>query len=69
LRRVEEQGEAVELIDKVSDARELDERISESGAELEMLVDIVSNLKIDDATQRTTIIDGISAIFSRARAT
>jgi len=64
LQRVEEQGEAVELIAKVSDARELDERISESGAELEMLVDIVSNLKIDDATQRTTIIDNISAIFA-----
>ncbi|MCA9165891.1 MAG: AAA family ATPase, partial [Planctomycetales bacterium] len=33
--------------------------------ELEMLIEIVSNLKIDDATQRTTIIDNISAIFSQ----
>ena len=29
-----------------------------------MLIDIVSNLKIDDATQRTTIIDNISSIYS-----
>ena len=29
-----------------------------------MLIDVVSNLKIDDATQRTAIIDNISAIYS-----
>ena len=30
-----------------------------------MLIEIVSNLKIDDATQRTAIIDNISAIFAQ----
>jgi hypothetical protein len=50
---------------KVTDAKQLDERIGESARELEMLIEIVSNLKIDDATQRTAIIDNISAIFTQ----
>ena len=47
-----------------ADAKKLEESITESANELEMLIDIVSNLKIDDATHRTTIIDNISAIRS-----
>ena len=34
-----------------------------------MLIDIVSNLKIDDATQRTRIIDNISVIYSNLNQT
>ena len=30
-----------------------------------MLIDVISNLKIDDATQRTEIIESISAIYAR----
>ncbi len=52
-------------LSKVTDAKQLDERIGESARELEMLIEIVSNLKIDDATQRTTIIDNISTIFTQ----
>ncbi|NLY03027.1 MAG: AAA family ATPase [Rhodopirellula sp.] len=55
----------VELVEKVADAKELEARIVTTASELEMLVEIVSNLKIDDATERTAIIDGISAIFSQ----
>ncbi|HUG89728.1 MAG TPA: DNA repair ATPase, partial [Planctomycetaceae bacterium] len=51
-------------LQKVTDARQLEEAIAASAAELEMLVEIVSNLAIDDATQRTVIIDSISAIFT-----
>ncbi|MDP7276172.1 MAG: AAA family ATPase, partial [Planctomycetaceae bacterium] len=54
----------IESLTKVTDARSLEENISQSAADLEMLIDIVSNLDIDDATQRTTIIDNISNIFS-----
>lgn len=53
---------------KVADAKHVDAKIAESAHELEMLIEIVSNLKIDDATQRTTIIDNISAIFSKVNA-
>ncbi|MCH7987933.1 MAG: DNA repair ATPase [Planctomycetes bacterium] len=49
---------------KVSDAKKVEEDIAKSASELEMLIEIVGNLKIDDATQRTAIIDNISDIFS-----
>ena len=54
----------IEELTKVSDAKTLQEAIDQSAADLEMLIDIVSNLEIDDATQRTAIIDNISNIFS-----
>jgi hypothetical protein len=43
----------------------LEKEIADSSTELEMLIDVVSNLKIDDATQRTDIIENISAIYSQ----
>ncbi|MEZ6056148.1 MAG: DNA repair ATPase [Planctomycetaceae bacterium] len=58
----------IDGLQKVSDAKRLDEKIADAAGELEMLIEIVSNLKIDDATQRTTIIDNISAIFSHVNA-
>lgn len=63
--RVVEQRTFIDGLEKVTEAKELEEKISASSAELEMLIDIVSNLKIDDATQRTRIIDNISAIYSQ----
>ena len=38
--------------------------MNQTASELEMLIDMVSNLKIEDATQTTRIIDNISAIYS-----
>lgn len=52
-------------LEKVADARKLEEEIGAGSRELEMLTEVVSNLKIDDATQRTAIIDRISALYSR----
>ncbi|MEZ5038549.1 MAG: DNA repair ATPase [Saprospiraceae bacterium] len=46
-------------------ADELSESVDQIGDELQMLIDIVSNLKIDDATQNTAIVDNISRIFAR----
>ena len=51
------------------EAKDLDEEIVQVGNELEMLIEIVSNLKIDDPTQRTRIIDNISAIYSSLNST
>lgn len=62
--RVEDQHAQIASLEKVTDAKALGEQIDASAAELEMLIEIVSNLKIDDATQRTTIIDNISEIFA-----
>ncbi|NLE37903.1 MAG: AAA family ATPase, partial [Pirellulaceae bacterium] len=54
---------------KATDARALEKDVDQAAAELEMLIDVVSNLKIDDATQRTTIVDGISTIYAQLNQT
>ena len=59
----------IDGLQKVTEIRAAREDVQKSSDELEMLIDIVSNLRIDDATQRTTIIDNISAIFSLLNAT
>ncbi|MHC4378743.1 MAG: DUF7902 domain-containing protein, partial [Planctomycetota bacterium] len=45
-------------------AAELEAAFDEIGKALELLIEIVSNLKIEDATLTTRIIDGISALFT-----
>ena len=40
------------------------EALVQAGGDLEMLIDVVSNLKIEDATQTTAIIDGVSTIYA-----
>ena len=67
--RVSTHRDAIELLETGTEAKALDEEIATVGDELEMLIEIVSNLKIDDATQRTRIIDGISAIYSNLNQT
>ncbi|MBA63177.1 MAG: AAA family ATPase [Planctomycetaceae bacterium] len=64
-KRVDGQTAAIPELTKVTDAKTLEDEISASASELEMLIDIVSNLEIDDATQRTRIIENISAIFGK----
>ncbi len=61
-------GERIEGVEKGFDARALGAEIDTASRELEMLVEIVGNLRIDDATQRTEIIDGIGAVFSTLNA-
>ena len=67
--RVEEQRGNIEGLKTGMEAKALDEEIAKGADELEMLIDIVSNLKIDDATQRTRIIDNISSIYSNLNQT
>lgn len=61
---VEEHSTAIEEISKVAAGRDLEEMIAKTGADLELLIDIVTNLKIDDATETTRIIDGITDIYT-----
>ncbi|MEQ9066906.1 MAG: DNA repair ATPase, partial [Gimesia chilikensis] len=63
--RISAASEKIKTVEKVADARKVEEEIEASSSELEMLIDIVSNLKVEDTTQRTAIIDNISANFSR----
>ncbi|MGJ8677596.1 MAG: DNA repair ATPase [Akkermansiaceae bacterium] len=63
-RSVDEQKVKIEQLVKVTDADATSEALDTCAAELEMLIDVVSNLKIADATQTTAIIDNISNIYS-----
>ncbi len=46
------------------DGRKLDEALVRESGELQLLIDIVSNLKIDDTLRRTQIIDDVSSIYT-----
>ena len=68
-KRVADQMQQIEALKTGLQAKTLDEEIAAGAGELEMLIEIVSNLKIEDATQRTRIIDNISAIYSNLNQT
>ena len=55
---------AVEKLTKTVEANRLEAEISRISGELELLIETVTNLKIEDATATTRIIDNISAIYS-----
>ncbi len=63
--KVEKINGSIDTLKKVIDATRIEKNINETSQELEMLIEIVSNLKIEDATQTTKIIDNISAIYAR----
>ncbi len=62
--RVEEKQTVLENIKKVIDAKKLEEEVNQIALDLEMLIDIVSNLQIEDTSHSTKIIDNISLIFA-----
>ena len=62
---IEQHGQQVPELGKVADAKVLREQVDQTATELEMLTDIVSNLKIEDATQTTAIIENISLVFAK----
>lgn len=55
---------ATREIASVAQSKVLDEQLTQMGVDLEMLIEIISNLKIEDATQTTAIIDRISELFT-----
>ena len=62
--RVKAIENAIENTQKVIEADATEKEINAIASELEMLIEVVSNLKIEDATQTTRIIDNISAIYA-----
>ena len=62
--RVHNQREQIDSLATAVEAKALDEELVDGASQLEMLIEIVSNLKIEDATQRTRIIDNISTIYA-----
>ncbi len=64
IERVQSLSHSIEEIKKVKTADETSEQIDVVSEDLKMLIDTVSNLAIDDATETTRIIDEISNIYS-----
>ncbi|WET47970.1 DNA repair ATPase [Chryseobacterium indologenes] len=58
-------SEDIVALQKAIDAKTIDENINTLSGQLELLVDIVNNLKIEDTSQSTQIIENISLIFAR----
>ena len=50
---------AIDHLTKVTEATQLQSEIDQTAKDLELLIEVISNLKIEDATQRTKIIDDI----------
>jgi len=55
---------AVDKVKTVAQGKKIEEAAGKEGAELEMLIEVVNGLRIEDATQATRIIDGITAVYS-----
>lgn len=62
--RVQAAGEQVAGVATVAEAKKLGEEIDEAGSQLELLTETVSNLRIEDTTKRTEIIDSIGNVFA-----
>lgn len=62
--RIKDLDSSIESVEKVTDADSISENIKSTFIELDMLIDIVENLKIEDSTVTTKIIDSISEIYS-----
>ena len=63
-KQLEEAEAAIAEIKTAAMAKELLAELDATGAQLEMLIETVSNLKIEDATETTRIIDNISDLFT-----
>lgn len=63
-KKVDELADAIDKTGKLLDIIRLEEEAVKIASELEMLIEIVSNLKINDATETTRIIDKISSIYA-----
>lgn len=58
-------NQQIAALQKAIDAKSLEQNIDELALQLELLVDIVNNLKIEDTSQSTQIIENISLIFAQ----
>ncbi|WP_422082832.1 DNA repair ATPase [Ulvibacterium sp.] len=62
--RVAEKQGLLDKVAKVVETKQLQDEVGQIAVDLEMLIEIVSNLKIEDTSQTTKIIDNISLIFA-----
>ncbi|WP_436715783.1 DNA repair ATPase [Roseiconus lacunae] len=64
IERISHAKDRVEEVQTVTESKELNEEIDAAASQLELLTETVSNLRIDDATKRTEIIDSIGDVFA-----
>jgi SpoVK/Ycf46/Vps4 family AAA+-type ATPase len=64
IRRISEASARVADVTTVAESKKLGEEIDAAASQLELLTETVSNLRIDDATKRTQIIDAIGDVFA-----
>jgi hypothetical protein len=62
--RVQAIADAIEKVQKVAEANEQEKQANAVSGELELLIEVVSNLPMEDPTQTTRIIDNISTIYA-----
>ena len=63
-KRIQEKEGKIDAVQKVIEGKKLLEDFDQVGKDLELLIEIVGNLKIEDTSLSTKIIDDISLIFS-----
>ena len=61
---IETQRASLAAITRTAEADETAKGLDQAGAELELLIDIVGNLRIQDSTRTTAIIESISALYA-----
>ncbi|MEL6773014.1 MAG: DNA repair ATPase, partial [Bacteroidota bacterium] len=66
--QVTETATAIDALDTVAEARGVAERFDTAASALDLLIETVSNLQIDDATQTTRIIDAVSGLYATLNA-
>ncbi|MCO8123579.1 DNA repair ATPase [Stieleria sp. TO1_6] len=62
--RIAAAKERVATVETVAQSKTLGEEIDAAAGQLELLTETVSNLRIDDSTKRTEIIDSIGDVFA-----
>ena len=62
--KVAQKKAELDEIKKVINAKNLEEEVNQIAADLELLIDIVTNLEIEDTSHATQIVDSISLIFA-----
>lgn len=55
---------ALDGLTKTADADVVSKNLDAAAAELEMLIDVVGNLRIEDATRTTAIIESVSSLYA-----
>ncbi|MCA9522370.1 MAG: DNA repair ATPase, partial [Myxococcales bacterium] len=65
LSEIESQTASIDTLTKVIEFKPMREALDTVGAGLDLLTEIVGNLKIEDATVRTRILENISEVFAQ----